>query len=81
MSDPMTGTAVLLAAYLAGIPGHPPPDVMLTGITAMQGPALGVGNAVLFRALDLHAPPPIALAAMRAAGGAFDDEPGSSGRR
>jgi LmbE family N-acetylglucosaminyl deacetylase len=68
------------AAYLAGIPGHPPPDMMLTGITAMQGPALGVGNAVLFRALDLHAPPPIALAAMRAAG-AVDGEPGGSGGR
>jgi LmbE family N-acetylglucosaminyl deacetylase len=68
------------AAYLAGIPGHPPPHIMLTGITAMQGPALGVGNAVLFRALDLHAPPPIALAAMRAAGAADGEPDGSGGR-
>ena len=68
------------AAYLAGIPGHPPPHMMLTGITAMQGPALGVGNAVLFRALDLHAPPPIALAAMRAAGAADGEPDGSGGR-
>jgi LmbE family N-acetylglucosaminyl deacetylase len=53
--------------YLAGIPGHPPPRAMLTGITAMQGRAMGVGNAVLFRAFDFHAPPPIALEAMAAA--------------
>jgi hypothetical protein len=52
--------------YLAGIPGHPPPRPMITGITAMQGRALGVPNAVLFRAFDLDAPPPIALEAMRA---------------
>jgi LmbE family N-acetylglucosaminyl deacetylase len=46
--------------YLAGIPGHPPPRQMLTAITAMQGRAMGVAHAVLFRAWDLHAPPPIA---------------------
>jgi LmbE family N-acetylglucosaminyl deacetylase len=51
-------------AYLAGIPGHPPPRLMLGAITAMQGPSLGVANAVLFRAYDFHAPPPIALDAM-----------------
>jgi len=33
---------------------------MLNGITAMQGRALGATNAVLFRAWDLHSPPPIA---------------------
>jgi len=52
-------------AYLAGIPGHPPPRLMLTGITAMLGRTMGVSNAVLFRAYDFHAPPPIALEAMR----------------
>jgi LmbE family N-acetylglucosaminyl deacetylase len=52
-------------AYLAGIPGHPPPRLMLTAITAMQGRAMGVSNAVLFRAFDFHAPPPIALEAMQ----------------
>ena len=51
-------------AYLAGIPGHPPPRLMITAITAMQGRALGVPHAVLFRAYDFHAPPPIALEAM-----------------
>jgi LmbE family N-acetylglucosaminyl deacetylase len=53
--------------YLAGIPGHPPPRLMLTGITAMQGRPMGVAHAVLFRAFDFHAPPPIALEAMRLA--------------
>ena len=53
--------------YLAGIPGHPPPRLMLTGITAMQGQRMGVAHAVLFRAFDFHAPPPIAREAMRLA--------------
>jgi LmbE family N-acetylglucosaminyl deacetylase len=53
--------------YLAGIPGHPPPRLMLTGITAMQGQRMGVAHAVLFRAFDFNAPPPIALEAMRLA--------------
>ncbi|MGY1679690.1 PIG-L deacetylase family protein [Geodermatophilus sp. SYSU D01176] len=53
--------------YLAGIPGHPPPRAMITGITALQGRAMGVPHAVLFRAFDFAAPPPIALEAMRAA--------------
>jgi LmbE family N-acetylglucosaminyl deacetylase len=53
--------------YLAGIPGHPPPRAMITGITALQGRAMGVRHAVLFRAFDFAAPPPIALEAMRAA--------------
>ena len=55
--------------YLAGIPGHPPPRPMLTGITAVQGRSLGVAHAVLFRAFDFEAPPPIAQEAMRLAGG------------
>jgi LmbE family N-acetylglucosaminyl deacetylase len=50
--------------YLAGIPGHPPPRPMITGITALQGRAMGVPHAVLFRAFDFQAPPPIALEAM-----------------
>ncbi len=54
------------AAYLAAIPGHPAPRPMLTAITSMQGSQLGVANAVLFRAYDFQAPPPIALAAMQA---------------
>lgn len=51
--------------YLAGLPGHPAPRVMLTAITGMQGPALGVPNAVLFRAWDFAAPPAAVLEAMR----------------
>ena len=53
--------------YLAGIPGHPPPRPMITGITALLGRQMGVRHAVLFRAFDFHAPPPIALEAMKAA--------------
>jgi len=55
------------AQYLAGIEGHPPVRPMITGITAMQGRRMGVDHAVLFRAHDFHAPPPIALEAMEAA--------------
>lgn len=47
------------ARYLAGIPGHPSPRQMIPMITAMQGRAMGVPNAVLFRAWDLAAPPSI----------------------
>jgi LmbE family N-acetylglucosaminyl deacetylase len=50
--------------YLAGIPGHPPPRMMLTGIAALQGRQLGVPHAALFRAHDFEAPPAIALEAM-----------------
>ena len=57
------------AQYLAGIPGHPPPRLMIAGSTAVQGRAMGVPNAVLLRAFDLQAPPPIALEAMRIAQG------------
>jgi LmbE family N-acetylglucosaminyl deacetylase len=53
--------------YLAGIPGHPPPRPMITGITAVQGRRMGVAHAVLLRAFDFEAPPPIALEAMRLA--------------
>jgi LmbE family N-acetylglucosaminyl deacetylase len=53
------------AQYLAGIPGHPPPRLMIAGGTAVQGRAMGVPNAVLFRSWDFQAPPPIALEAMR----------------
>jgi LmbE family N-acetylglucosaminyl deacetylase len=55
--------------YLSGIPGHPPPRLVITGITAMQGRRMGVAHAVLFRAFDFHAPPPIALEAMQLAEG------------
>lgn len=53
--------------YLAGIPGHPPPRQMLTGITRLQGRAMGAAHAVLLRAWDFHAPPPIARDALEAA--------------
>jgi hypothetical protein len=55
------------AQYVAGIPGHPEPRLMLTAITALQGRAMGIPNAVLFRAWVLHGPPPIMLRAIRAA--------------
>jgi LmbE family N-acetylglucosaminyl deacetylase len=45
--------------YLAGIPGHPPPDTLIRMITEAAGRAAGVPNAVLFRAWDLQAPPPL----------------------
>jgi len=48
------------SGYLAGIPGHPAPREMIPMITGMQGRAMGVPNAVLFRVWDLKAPPPIA---------------------
>jgi LmbE family N-acetylglucosaminyl deacetylase len=53
--------------YLAGIPGHPAPRLMITGITALQGRAMGVPHAVLFKAWDFQAPPPIAAEIMAAA--------------
>jgi LmbE family N-acetylglucosaminyl deacetylase len=62
--------------YLAGIEGHPPVRAMITGITAMQGRAMGVPHAVLFRAFDFQAPPPIAVEAMRLAQEAADATPG-----
>ncbi len=45
--------------YLAMIPGHPPARKLLEMITAMQGKTVGVGNAVLLRAWDFRAPPPM----------------------
>lgn len=59
------GVAALEAhgEYLAGIPGHPPARVLVPAIAAAQGRAMGVPSAVLFRAYDLQAPPPIDLAA------------------
>ncbi len=42
---------------------------MIGGITAVQGQRLGVAHAVLFRAFDFHAPPSIALQAMKLAEG------------
>jgi hypothetical protein len=43
---------------------------MLTGISALHGTAMGVPHAVLFRAWDFHAPPPIARDALETAGDA-----------
>lgn len=61
------------AQYLAGLPGHPPPRLMITGITAWQGRAMGVPHAVLFRAWDSQAPPPIAAEILAAAGGSNEE--------
>jgi hypothetical protein len=52
--------------YLAGIPGHPAPRMMITGFTAWQGRSMGVPHAVLFRAWDFQSPPPIAAEIMAA---------------
>jgi LmbE family N-acetylglucosaminyl deacetylase len=67
------------AQYLAGIPGHPPPRLMITGITALQGRAMGVPHAVLFRAWDFHAPPPRAAEVLAAAQGAAGSQATASG--
>ena len=40
--------------YLADIPGHPAPRDLIRGMTAAGGEALGVANAVLFRAHRLR---------------------------
>lgn len=45
------------AAYLAALPGHPAPADFIPMITAMNGKAMGVDHAVLFRAYDLQAVP------------------------
>ncbi len=42
------------AEYLASIPGHPSPRDLITGFTSQSGAALGVANAVLFRAYKLR---------------------------
>jgi LmbE family N-acetylglucosaminyl deacetylase len=47
------------AEYLRAIPGHPAPAEMIPWIAGMQGAALGVPHAVLFRARDLTARPPL----------------------
>ena len=47
------------AQYLAGLPGHPAPRDMLPRIASVHGRAMGVEHAVLFRAYDLQAPPPV----------------------
>jgi LmbE family N-acetylglucosaminyl deacetylase len=45
------------AQYLAAIPGHPAPADFIPMIGKMNGKAMGVEHAVLFRAHDLQAPP------------------------
>jgi LmbE family N-acetylglucosaminyl deacetylase len=62
--EPLERGAASLEAhggYLAGIPGHPPARVLVKAIAEMQGRLLGVPGAVLFRAFDLQASPPISL--------------------
>jgi LmbE family N-acetylglucosaminyl deacetylase len=53
--------------YLAALPGHPAPRLMITGFTAWQGRSMGVPHAVLFRAWDFQAPPPLAAEILAAA--------------
>src|SRR5262249_24715271 len=48
----------------AALPGHPAPRMMIAGFTAWQGRAMGVPPAVLFRAWDFQAPPPLAAEIM-----------------
>ncbi len=45
------------AAYLGALPDHPAPKDFIPMFTAMNGKAMGVEHAVLFRAHDLQAPP------------------------
>lgn len=65
------------AKYLATLAGHPPVRAMIGGITGMQGRAIGVPHAVLFRAWDFQAPPPI-MTRMLAEQAAADAAGGSS---
>ncbi|MFF0267697.1 PIG-L deacetylase family protein [Kribbella sp. NPDC004536] len=53
------------AAYLAALPGHPAPADFIPKLTAMNGKAMGVEHAVLFRAHDLQAPPEFFTEAMQ----------------
>ena len=53
--------------YLAALPGHPAPRMMISGFTAWQGKSMGVPHAVLFRAWDFQAPPALAAEIMAAA--------------
>ena len=45
------------AAYLAALPDHPAPADFIPMMLALNGKAMGVEHAVLFRAHDLQAPP------------------------
>jgi hypothetical protein len=45
--------------YLAALPWHPAPADFIPQIASMNGPALGVEHAVLFRGWDFQAPPPM----------------------
>jgi LmbE family N-acetylglucosaminyl deacetylase len=47
------------AAYLGAIPGHPAPAELIPMVAGFAGPALGVEAAILFRAWDFMAPPPL----------------------
>jgi LmbE family N-acetylglucosaminyl deacetylase len=60
--DPLArGVASLQAhrEYLAAIDGHPDPAVMIPLVASIGGRSLGVEHAVLFRAWDFMAPPPM----------------------
>ncbi len=59
--EPLTrGIASLAAheAYFADLPNHPPAAEFLDAMTAGGGQAMGVRNAVLFRAYDFWGGPP-----------------------
>lgn len=45
------------AGYLAALPDHPAPADFIPVLAAMNGKAMGVEHAVLFRVHDLQAPP------------------------
>jgi LmbE family N-acetylglucosaminyl deacetylase len=67
--EPLEGGIASLEAheqYLAALPGHPEPRMMITGFTAWQGRSMGVPHAVLFKAWDFQAPPPLAAEIMAA---------------
>lgn len=49
--------------YLGAIEGHPPPSMIIPMVAGMGGQRLGVEHAVLFRAWDFQAPPPVLQAA------------------
>jgi LmbE family N-acetylglucosaminyl deacetylase len=46
-------------AYLAAIEGHPAPAQFIPMIAGMAGKAIGAESAILFRAWDFMAPPPM----------------------
>ena len=57
--EPLAKGVASLAAhreYLAALPDHPAPEDFIPAVTAETGPAIGVANAVAFRAYRLAGP-------------------------